>query len=238
MRISLFTNNLLYHKAFTDLQNLLLKYKPDIICLQEFEQDEESLRKLASIGYLLAGSSKTFVRNHKVFYVATFYRKSAVASVSSGAIDLPRTHYETFLYYLRGAHTPRKILKTVFKFGHGAELLVYNLHLTALATNGGRMRQLLAALEDLRISGMDRFILAGDFNYPYRRKKLEFLMKQYSLEEATKEIDHTFESKLFKIIPLKLKDDYILYKGVDVIDTKKINWRVSDHYPIISYFEI
>ncbi len=237
MRFSLFTHNLLYHKAFAELNKLLKAEEPDVVCLQEFEADEQSMRGLAESGYLLAGSSNTFVRNHKAFCVATFYKRSVFSQVRSESIKLPRTHYETFLFYLRGAHTPRSVLRTTFTLQNDTEIVVYNLHLTAYALNGGRIRQLNSALSDLE-SGVDRAIFAGDFNYPYNRKKLEELMSKYKLHEATKNISHTFESKLFKLITLRLKDDYILYRGIKMTRTKRINWRVSDHYPIISYFEI
>lgn len=238
MRLSLFTHNLLYHRAFSDISKILKSLNPDIICLQEFEADIASFDELKKNGYLLAGSSNTFVRSQKAFCIATFYKESIALLANSRTIPLPRTHYETFLYYLRGEHTPRTVLKTDFKLKSGADLSVYNLHLTAFASNGGRVRQLIAALEDLRVSERKYAIFAGDFNYPYRRKKLEELMEQYSLQEATKNIDHTFETKLLRFIPLRLKDDYILYKGLTMKDTAKINWRVSDHYPLVSTFEI
>ena len=54
MRFSLLTYNLKLNKAAENTLELLKKYKPDIICLQEMQTDDKNLKSIENAGYLLA----------------------------------------------------------------------------------------------------------------------------------------------------------------------------------------
>ncbi len=82
-------------------------------------------------------------------------------------------------------------------------------------------------------------MIAGDFNYPYGRKKFEETLKKYKLKEATDNIFFTSVQKILRILPVKLKLDYVLYnKHLKLVSNKRIDIRHSDHYPILTSFEI
>ena len=238
MQISIMTYNLLFHEAFSGIKTLLETYKPDIACFQEMETDEKDFEELEEIGYKLADYSNSFIRAGKVYCVATFYKAEKIIVKESECITLPRSFYEVLLFLLRGNHEPRTVLKADFLFENNKVLTQYNLHLTALATNRARAKQLVHTLEDLKLNNKEHVIISGDYNYPYGRKKFEELIQQYQLEEATNTVDFTFQRKFLKLFSVKLKDDYVLYKNIKLIETKKIDVPYSDHYPILSTFDL
>lgn len=238
MKFSVLTYNLHFHKAFSDIQHLLTEHKPDMACFQETETDEKGFAELEQIGYKLADYSNSFIRGSKVFCVATFYKVDNVVLTDSECITLPRSFYEVLLFLLRGNHGPRSVLKSDFLISNKKNITLYNLHLTALATNGDRVKQLIHTLEDLKLHNKKNVIIAGDFNYPYGRKKFEELINKYHLSEATSNITFTFEQNILGLFSVKLKDDYILYKNLTVVETKKISETISDHYPVLTVFEI
>lgn len=238
MNITICTHNLFYHRAFADAEQTAQSLRPDILCFQEFEMNQERVTELEMCGYRFAGFSHSFVRNHKVFSVATFYLSTTFSSHLSHSILLPRTRYETFLHQIRGIHSPRMALKTTFTLPGGKSLIVYNLHLTALAFNGGRAKQLIETFDDVARTSDEPLVIAGDFNFPYRRKQLQTLFESYDLHEATHSIRHTFDGRLLKILPMKLKDDYILFKNIALIKTWKAPSKISDHQIVISRFHI
>lgn len=239
MKISVLTHNLLFHRAFADIEHLLKTYKPDIACFQEVETDEEDFVSLEKIGYKLADFSNSFIKIGKVFCVATFYKKETFEILQSQSITLPRTYYEIFWFLVRGAHNPRTVLKTDFLSRNTQQkLTMYNVHLSVFTTNGGRVKQIMKTLTDVSDTSDDHVIVAGDFNYPYGRRRFESLIKTYGLAEATSNIYHTFERRVLGLFSLKLKDDYILYKNLKAIETKKVEKHFSDHYPILTTFEL
>ncbi len=239
MTISLLTYNVLFNSAFTAFNQAITTYRPDIICLQEIETDEENLKKMETHGYKLADYSNSFIKFGKVFGLATFYNPETLEFVDSTSLNLPRSYYEFFLVLLRGGNTPRTVLKTEFIVKKtGKPLTVYNLHLTAWATHGIRVKQIKKTLADLEINTDRAIIIAGDFNYPFMRRQFEELIVQYSLAEATHNLYTTFEGKWFKFLPMKLKLDYILYKNLQLVSTEKMMSRESDHFPILSSFEM
>lgn len=240
MKISLLTYNVLFNRALTNFDTILDHYQPDIVCLQEIETNEANLKNVEAHGYKLADYSNSFIKSGTVFGLATFYKQEVFKFTESSSLALPRSYYEFLLVLLRGGNNPRTVLKTEFKLKNSDKSLInYNLHLTAWATNGIRVKQIKTTLEDLHISNTDKgVIIAGDFNYPYQRKNFEELIAKHGLSEATDNLYVTFEGKWFHFLPMKLKLDYILYKNVKLTSTERVQSRDSDHFPIISTFEV
>ena len=102
-----------------------------------------------------------------------------------------------------------------------------------------RSNQIQELLNNLDLSKNDKIIIAGDFNYPYRRKKFEELISHYDLKEATNNILFTsYAIGILSFFRLQLKADYVLYKNLEHIHTEKIETNYSDHFPIYSKFQI
>lgn len=238
MLISVLTYNLLFNKALAHFQRVLLKCKPDIICVQEIETTDKNLKKIEEFGYKLVDFSNSFIKFGKIYGLATFYDPQKLSLIESMSLSLPRSYYEFLLVILRGVNNPRTVLRTEFAVKKGGKRITnYNLHLTPLGTNGIRVKQIKTALEDMHINQKESIIIAGDFNYPYQRKQFEEMITERGLKEATENIQYTFEGKFIKLFPIKLKLDYILYKNLTLVKTEKILSKDSDHFPILSEFK-
>lgn len=253
MQLKVLTFNVLFNRALPGLAHIVAETKPDIICLQEIETDQKSLNKYQPKDYLLADYSNCFIKFGKIFGLATYYRTSTLSLVRSESLNLPRSFIEAFLVVLKGGNNPRTFLKTIFNIKDGSrKLVIYNIHLTALGSNGARLKQLKETLEDVHedTSLKHPTIIAGDLNYyPLRRKKLENIMEAYGLREATAGITYTFDKDryqddflhtfILKLTPWSshTKTDYILYRNLNFKQVKRLDVELSDHFPIVASFE-
>lgn len=251
MKFSILTYNLLHNKAYRRLEDILKAYKPDIILLQEIETKEENLKFLQKFDYTLADYSNSFMYIDRVFGVATFYNQKKLKFVESRPIWLSRGFFE---FIFDGLGRLRSILKTDFIFSSNSKKLsIYNIHLTAVGTNSVRIKQIKRALEFCKIEKSVPTIIAGDFNYPYRRKILERLMNSFYMKEATRNLTYTFKPQkkagyilinkavsffAKRIYHGRYKLDYIYYKNLRSIQTTRIEADLSDHLPILSCFEL
>ncbi len=236
MQFSILTYNILFNRARKTLSSLIDQYHPDIICIQEAEMDDEDSDGFEKQGYQLGDFSNSFIKFGKIFGLATYFNMATVSFTSSSNFNLPRSFYETILLVLRG-NEPRSVLKTDFTLKKsGRKVTVYNTHLTVLGLNGSRLKQLRETLSDPSFQSNDAIVLIGDFNYPYGRKKFEKLISEYDLKEATNSIFYTIEHRIFGFLRIKLKLDYVLFKNLKPIETKRIHVRDSDHFPILSVF--
>ncbi len=240
MKFTLLTYNLLYNTASKEIGPILSEYKPDILCFQEVVTDEENLRLIQGYGYRIADFSNSFMKFGNMFGVATFYRPDKFSLKHSRSFNLPSSLYQIFTYIMNARKNPRTVLKNEFICKKdNKKIVTYNIHLTPVATNALRQKQIINTFKDLHIGTKDAVVIAGDFNYPYGRKKLEKLLHSYHLKEATDNIFFTLERSILKLFSIKLKLDYVLYNNrVRLIENKRINIRHSDHFPILTSFEI
>jgi len=260
MTFSLLTYNVLFNKAFLQLEKILLKYKPDILCFQEVDTSEKNLNRLNKFGYTLADYSNSFIKFGKIYGVATYFNAKKLNLVKVDSFNLPRSVYEmltTIVKILKGSGKPRTILRTDLSLGKKSKTLaIYNVHLTVTGINRTRAKQLATILNhSFEVKKMP-VIITGDFNYfPYRRKKLEVLMSKYGFKEATSNINYTirFPDRKFakysfiqeigakilrKYYNNRLKPDYSFFKNLRLIKSERVEVKFSDHYPIISTFKI
>ncbi len=238
MLLSVLTCNTLFGKAIGELNEIAKKNKVDVVSLQEVETEEENLKQINGDDYLLADFSNSFIQFNQIFGLATYYRKDSLSFNESENFGLTRSLPETLMMFLRVGRSERTVLKTEFTVkSTGKKLTVYNIHCSSWSTNKVRDRQIQQLLSDLQTDFPNPTIIMGDFNYPYGRRKFEKLISRYGLKEATNNIFYSYEFKLFGFIPIKWKNDYILYKNLILKETKRLKINSSDHYPIISTFE-
>lgn len=259
MNFSLLTYNILFNIAFKALPKILEEYQPDIVCLQEIETNEENLKRLEFKNYALADYANCFIKFGKIYGVATYYNRKKLRLLNSRPIPLSRSFYENFTYLLQifnKKEIKRTILKTnLYLNSVKKRLTIYNIHLSAISFNTLRIKQ-LNSINFGELNYDHPMIISGDFNFPIERKKLEKIMNQYKLKEATNNLFYTLkypknarEYKYFffqrllakalgKIWTDKLKLDYIFYRGLKNLDTQRIDVNFSDHYPILSKFQL
>ncbi len=258
MTFTILTYNLLYNKAISRLSEIINDYSPDIICLQEIDTENIHNNPIIKLNYQLANYAHCFVSANKIYGVATFYKPTIFRLLRSKPIPLSRSVYEIFTLILHFFNRrPRQtVLKNIFiEKNTNTKIVIYNTHLSAISLNRLRLKQLAS----IDFNGLDKqipTIICGDFNFPVERKKLEKIMHQYNLKEATTSIDYTLVypsqkkdshygwlpyliTKLIKFFYTdKLKLDYIFYRGLKHLNTKRLNIRLSDHYPLIAQFKV
>lgn len=261
MTFSLLTYNVLFNRAFLQLEKILSKYKPDFLCLQEVDTNENNLDKLDRLNYKLADYSNSFIKFGKIYGVATYYNPDKFKFISSDPLKISSSLSEfffTIIQTLVGQNKPKTVLRTdFFHIQSQSKIIICNAHMIVVAPNSLRMNHINKALKLLNIKRKTRLIIGGDFNYlPYRRKRLENTMKKYGLIEATKNIQQTldftaigkngrltsleylFMKFIDKIFSHRMKNDYIFFRDLKLKKTERLEVGFSDHYPIISTFEI
>lgn len=237
MNLTILTCNTLFNKAVPELATMIKDHNPDIIFLQEVNTDESNLKKINSSKYKLADYSNSFIQFDKIYGLATYYNSETLSFTKANNFALSRSFLEIILMILRLGSSDRTVLKTEFvsKIAN-KKIITYNIHCSVWGTNSARNKQINKVLADLQIGTQDPIVIAGDFNYPYGRKKFESLISKHHLQEATNKIFYTFTMKLLGFIPVKWKNDYILFKNLELSETKKLKVTSSDHNPIVSIF--
>lgn len=261
MKLSLLTYNTLFNNAADKIDLVVDKYQPDIICLQEALTDDNNIKRIEKIGYKIADYSNSFVKFGKIFGVITFFNPKTLIFKDSFILNMGTNFGEYFFYLFQlifGYNKPKTILETDFVHKLTKKrVYVCNVHLYVIGSNEQRIKHINNALKSINLSKKEPLIIVGDFNYfPYKRKGLEKMMAKYGLQEATANIRQTikftadgkFEKfNLFqrlslpfinKFVTKQLKADYSFYRGLKLKKTEKIETQFSDHYPIISTFEI
>jgi endonuclease/exonuclease/phosphatase family metal-dependent hydrolase len=261
MSFSLLTYNTLFNKAYEQLDQIIKQHFPDIICLQEVDISIKNLEVIRKFGYEIADYSGTFIKFGKGFGVVTYYNPRKFKLFDTHSLKVGFNLSELLFaipQLILGINKPKSILRTDFicKAG-GKKIIICNSHLIVIASNAVRVRHINKALNSLKMSLKIPLVIAGDFNYlPYHRRKLDNVMKKYNLVEATKNIRQTvdfspkgkkehfsflqgfFIRRINHFFGNQMKNDYIYYRGVKLIKTSRLEVRFSDHYPIISTFNI
>lgn len=237
MRFSVLSYNLNYSRALQKIDTIIREVNPDIIALQEINTSEETLQIIVKEGYQLTDYSNSFIKRDIIYGIATFYRQKKIFFKHARSIDLPSSLYEVIEFFIRGRRRQRTVLKTDLTFGNNKNVSIYNVHFSPYTMNTMRIKQLKQTLEALKDNTSPTIIL-GDFNYlPYGRKTFEAVFSEQGLGEATKNITETFKST-HRFLPIRFKLDYILYKNLKHVETRKLPYKFSDHSPILSTFEI
>jgi len=262
MRFTFLTYNTCFNHGFLDIGEIIKKYYPDIICVQEVETNKKNLKKIEEFGYTLADFANSFIKKGKIYGIATFYNSKRFAIIDSNFTFLQKVFNQilsSLFNFITNTKEKRTVLENIFlDLLTNKKIRVYNNHFPVFATNGERLRALKNLLDFYQIKKKNYVIITGDFNYfPYGRKRLEKLVSYYDLKEGTKNISYTIlynlkNKKIAKTYPLigriltkifsflftdRLKIDYIFYKGFKLVNSKRVNVDFSDHYPILSIFD-
>ncbi|MGB2731533.1 MAG: endonuclease/exonuclease/phosphatase family protein, partial [Microgenomates group bacterium] len=170
---------------------------------------------------------------------ATFYRASLFTLQRTKSFNLPSSVIQMITFLLKNRTNPRTVLRTDFIIKKNRiPVCTYNIHFSPNATNSLRIKQLNNTLSDLTVPKKSPLIIAGDFNYPYGRRKLEDILSKHHLHEATNNIFYTSRQTFFKKFAIKLKLDYVFYRNLKLISNKRVEVFHSDHFPILSKFEV
>ncbi len=236
MKITLLNYNLYFNKGMIDVPYLIGKYAPDVLCFQENLENQKVEKLMSAKNYELAQRQPSFLKHSKEYYISTFYNKKKLKLINSSYIQLPKSLYEKLLKIFNRKQFSRNFIVSTFKAGDTV-FDIYNVHLSPWAADIEKANQLKKILSSSQ--NIERpTIITGDFNYPYGRKRFEYIIKSNNLNEATQNIIYTFENKYFGFIPVRMKVDYVLYKKIKNINSTRLEKLNSDHYPILTEFFI
>jgi len=240
--LSVLTFNLYFGRALDELGELVKEKAPDIICVQEFSVNENTVAQLEKSGYELADYSYSFFKHFRLYSVATFYNPKKIEHENANSINLGRSFYELALFLFRLSKTPRSALTNHFSLKNNSSkhFQICNVHLTALqSTNKVRIKQLQKTLDFLNKPSVQvPTIIAGDFNYVYKRKVLETFFQKYNYKEATNSLLYTIKVRFLRFFQIKMKPDYIWYKGMQKEKVWRFDKKISDHFPVMAFFRV
>jgi endonuclease/exonuclease/phosphatase (EEP) superfamily protein YafD len=236
-KIRVLTTNLFFNADSAHLSDLVAREQPDIIALQEFCTTDKELKKLEELtGYSVAGFSHNYIKKNVPYGICTVYKSSTLKVKKHFESRLSIGISEFFIMLFRGRKS-RSVMHTIFSTTDKKEVSFVNVHLSPYGSNAIRKKQLSLILEKY-CSGNRSTVIAGDFNFPYRRLHLEELVSKYHFKEATDGIRFTFVKKWIGIITIRFKLDYVFYRACTHIRTERLSRVLSDHYPLISEFDL
>lgn len=230
--VTIISYNVEYGQRISEIYNFIssLDEKPQIICLQEFPEKE-----LANLE-----KNKIF-KKQNIFFLKGLSKKDEffgeLTIIDSSKIKVIKTEYLDFGQDRIESIYKRKVIKRSAIINvliiKQREISLVNVHLTPLSLHGKRKEQLTQAIDGVKDSKAS--IILGDFNYSslLTRGGLISFMKKYDYVLAgEKLVTNKYKYK----IPQQL--DYIFYKNLSFKETKVLEVTFSDHFPIISQFEI
>lgn len=225
METRLATYNIKFHRAYSDLPDLVEQNSVDILCLQEcdIKQVTDDVGKLS-----LATTARVGTMG-----LAIYCNLRKFKILSSEQVPLPSVWYEHINIQ------PRFRLQTIRLKDRKAktEFVLANLHLAnLLAGNYARRRQAKKLFEYINKNHSSKpAIVVGDFNYPLFAKKLVNIASSNNFQQlGTKNKQHTHNNPFVRgkfdriFVSNEIKE-----KSFDVLPFAK-----SDHTPVVIELEI
>ena len=212
----------------TEFKELIEKYTPEIILLQEcqFQKGLENILHFEHYGFIFAPNfSDVFKNRHSGVLTASRANHQSVAVI--------RTHaFEPLI------KVPKIFLSTTYALESEREtLLVLNIH----AINFVGFWKFISQVQQLEYSiGSHRgpIILSGDFNTWNKKRSriLDQILTACGLEKVQFDDQHAKNIKTFLFnIPL----DHIYYKGLKIDrSAEALKTRSSDHNPLLVKFTL
>lgn len=240
MKLKLLTYNLWYGKGLADAKKLLHDEEPDILCVQEHGTNHESLEYLNIAPYKLGCWTNSFFKNFGIFGIAMYYNADTIEVLETGDNALPESTYDLLIFLRHGLNMTRRFTYAKLRYRPtGKEFILYNTHLTHFSFVDLRISQIKTVFEDIKakVDETIPLIITGDFNLYNGKTELELLMNEYNLQEATSNLAYTFQRN-WLWFSYKTKLDYILYRNLNVVGTRRFDRGSSDHHPVMTEFEI
>lgn len=227
---SLLSYNILFGKRLDKIIHWLKKEsQSDMMCFQEFPEEKIDyfMRSFKNNGFNYQ-FTPGFIKDHQVFGQLTAFNTHQFKLLQSQRIDLGRSRFENRLFKIKAA---RSSLFTVFKNRRDKQFLIANTHLTCIASNKHRLKQLTKLVSTIP-KNIASSIILGDFNYysVISKKKLFHFMKKHTFNHATHKM------KTHRLFFLKHQLDYIFYRNIHLRTVEVKNVKFSDHYPIAATF--
>jgi endonuclease/exonuclease/phosphatase family metal-dependent hydrolase len=250
MRIKILQWNIWYKEDITKIADFILEHDPDVLCLQELIQDKKRDYDAPAV------LSNLLDRKYNYFYreAATWDFKAGVTGQGNGIFSKYPIEKTSFEYIKRFKHNPenagdegRVYLEADLNV-KGKNICVGTTHLSFSVNheiNQIRMEETDILLEKLKKHGSN-FIFTGDLNAVPGSYVLKNINSLDNLVNAGPDYDEKtwptipFDYHgLFKADQLEYRIDYVFVtKNIEVIKSKILESKVSDHLPILAEINI
>lgn len=211
-----------------EFKNIIEKYTPEIILLQEcrFQKGLENILSLEHYGFIFAPNFLDIVKNrHSGVLTASLATHHCATVIRSHA-------FEPLI------KIPKIFLCTTYTTGNeNKQLLVLNIH----AINFVGFWKFISQVQQLEyaISSHDGpVLLSGDFN-TWNRKRTHILDKILSAHGLIKVQFHKAVQKNIKTFLFNYPLDHIYYRGLEVtMQAEALKTKSSDHNPLLVNFKL
>jgi endonuclease/exonuclease/phosphatase family metal-dependent hydrolase len=222
--IKLISYNLKYHRANSELTELVKSYDADILCIQECHSEKLPDR----IGDLVLAEKTENGR----FNLATYYRKGRFFSTESSSHVLKHSLLEK-LYM---PQMERLLITKIYDRQSGQEMSIGSFHATHhVATNYLRRQQIKSAHSLLTKSSQGSpAVMVGDYNYLLFKKRLKIRIEKSGYQMSLSDRPTYYMNKY-----LRARFDLATSLNTQierVLALPKSN--LSDHAPILVQIKI
>lgn len=211
-----------------EFKNIIEKYTPEIILLQEcrFQKGLENILSLEHYGFIFAPNFLDIVKN----------RHSGVLTASQAnhqCVSVIRSHaFEPLI------KVPKIFLSTTYAIDNeNKELLVLNIH----AINFVGLWKFISQVQQLEVAIQNHYgpvLLSGDFN-TWNRKRTHILDKILAANGLLKVQFHEAHKKNIKKFLFNYPLDHIYYRGLEVaMSAEALKTKSSDHNPLLVKFKL
>jgi endonuclease/exonuclease/phosphatase family metal-dependent hydrolase len=213
--------------------------KADVLMLQEIEEHvwevksrAEKLAEKLEMHFTYVPSRKLSRWNHEGTHGLAILSKYPLSDIQTIPLKYFKLAYRS--------HNRIAIAATVTV--NGSSVRLYNVHLDFRLSQKQRVQQLLPVLDHIDNNGVDRAIIAGDFNtasllwklgllpafYQNQKRYVDRFVKSFGFDIAMPEKSITFDRGGFK-----WSLDHIYVKGLDVVKVGvERTLKISDHKPV------
>jgi len=211
-----------------EFKNIIEKYTPEIILLQEcrFQKGLENILNLEHYGFIFAPNFLDIIKNrHSGVLTASPANHQCVAVIRSHA-------FEPLI------KVPKIFLSTTYAIDNeNKELLVLNIH----AINFVGFWKFISQIQQLEVAIHNHdgpVLLSGDFN-TWNRKRTHILDKILAANGLLKVQFHEEHKKNIKKFLFNYPLDHIYYRGLEVtMPAEALKTKSSDHNPLLVNFKL
>lgn len=208
--------------------NVLKKYKPDFVGLQEIDVGSFRSSFVNQSNYLAKESGYKYKKHGLSFWIPMIFQHG-------NSIFSKYKILNTKIHSLPYTVEPRIVFESNFNLGK-KKLTVLVTHLSVL--NLDRHRQIKKVM-DIVNSFDNEVVLLGDFNAVKNSTIIKKLEKKTGLRSSFHEKHKKSKKSTFPVwYPIWYFDYIFVSEGIKVLDSKIIDTIASDHYPVISTLEI
>ncbi|WP_029149498.1 endonuclease/exonuclease/phosphatase family protein [Microbacterium indicum] len=214
--------NLRKHAAAGELADLIDRWDPHAVCLQEAD--------VADLPSRVSGLRLAAATDRNRLGLAVYYREDSFRFVRSVSLGLKKSLHD---YVLKPAHE-RLLGVQLFDVDGGCEVTLASFHAAPLtALNSLRRTQIRSALQALEQLGPGTpTLMVGDYNYPMFKESLAGRIREHGYDMTLSDRRTYTRYRFFRG-----HYDFVTSSRIAIGDVVTLPQGSSDHLPILVDYE-